>query len=180
MVQDLVAWKSTSRIYNIKLSFSFFHFPHSKFSNERHRNGKIDSIFPLSFIWRDKTVFQGLIFNIFIVVPCVKIVKNLSLYYPIYILSTSCLHTHTNTKCFQEGSWLVFEKWKNERNRECQFPNFSTFQKETNDYKNSFVLESAFVNAMLKSQVWMIRLRHVVCGVISWGKYHKEMRMSVV
>ena len=125
MVQDLVAWKSTSRIYNIKLSFSFFHFPHSKFSNERHRNGKIDSIFPLSFIWRDKTVFQGLIFNIFIVVPCVKIVKNLSLYYPIYILSTSCLHTHTPIRnVFKRGRGSFS---RNERMKEIENANSPTF-----------------------------------------------------
>ena len=125
MVQDLVAWKSTSRIYNIKLSFSFFHFPHSKFSNERHRNGKIDSIFPLSFIWRDKTVFQGLIFNIFIVVPCVKIVKKIFLY---IIPFTFCQHPvfiHTPIRnVFKRGRGSFS---RNERMKEIENANSPTF-----------------------------------------------------
>ena len=100
------------------------------------------SAFNVCFKRKEKTVFFVYCFSIFIIVPCVKIVKNLFLYYAIYILSTSCLHIEAPIRnVFKEGSWLDFENRKNKRNWECQFPNFSTFQKEMNVYKNSFVLD---------------------------------------
>ena len=64
--------------------------------------------------------------TIFIVVPCVKIVKNLSLYYPIYILSTSCLHTiYTPIRNVSKRGRGSFSR--NERIKEIENANSPTF-----------------------------------------------------
>ena len=72
-----------------------------------------------------KLFFRDWYLTIFIVVPCVKIVKNLSVYYPIYILSTSCIHQY---EMFSRGVVARFREMKEIEN--ANSPTFPRFKKK--------------------------------------------------
>ena len=70
-------------------------------------------------------------------------------------------------KSFEEGSWLIFIECV-----EWQFPKFS--HSNLNVYKNSFI-PGVTADLSISMQAEIVFDEGVlVCGVISWGKYHKE------